>query len=177
MRARGGLDTRGTLGLFGTCQKETTVRSDMKYVVIERPRRGGGGKFPRAAGTRRAGDDYENFQRQEGMRRPHRDQKELSDFLSPLERYLWKQVGRPWDKVWSEICRSGMDGRSVLGRHVLSHVWGFVERHVRIIDGKPYYLWVNEWAPLASQHRARLYIDPRDGLLKKTRLRRGGTNR
>ena len=35
--------------------------------------------------------------------------------LGPLRRYLRKQVGRPWDKVWSEITVT-LDSRSLTTR-------------------------------------------------------------
>jgi len=36
----------------------------------------------------------------------HRGGKQFTDVLGPLYRYLLKQVGRPWDKVYSEIAQN-----------------------------------------------------------------------
>lgn len=47
--------------------------------------------------------------------------KEFSDLLGPLRGYLRKQVGRPWDKVYSEL-KQHLDFRSVAGLHIWDHV-------------------------------------------------------
>jgi hypothetical protein len=56
---------------------------------------------------------------------PHRqygwNAKEFSDVLGPLRRYLRKQAGRPWDKVWSEIATT-LDSRSLTGQHIFDHI-------------------------------------------------------
>jgi hypothetical protein len=44
-----------------------------------------------------------------------------ADRFNPLLRYLEKQVGRPWDEVWSEICAVN-DARTVDGHHLRLHV-------------------------------------------------------
>lgn len=45
----------------------------------------------------------------------------LRDRTEPLRRFLNKQVGRPWDKVYSEICQVA-DSRSLRGHHLRSHI-------------------------------------------------------
>ena len=60
------------------------------------------------------------------MRRPYHHRKEFSDHISPLKRWLNKQVGRPWNSIWSEICKA-VDGRDVIGKHLLDHVKAEVE--------------------------------------------------
>lgn len=57
--------------------------------------------------------------------------KWLNEHLSPLRRYLQSQVGRPWDKVYSEICRHiRLD--SAVQSHVLDHLWDYVEIHTML---------------------------------------------
>lgn len=78
--------------------------------------------------------------------------KSFSDNDNPLRRYLYKQVGRPWDKVYSEICEVA-DSRSVSGYHLLQHVKVEVELECWVRDEevfvhpafpcKPYTLYVN----------------------------------
>ena len=100
----------------------------------------------------------------EGMRRAHRDHKELSDYLSPLYRYLDKQAGRPWDDVWSEISQR-LDFRSVLGFHVKSHIDQHVSRHVRMIGDRAHEIArfaPGGWAPVYG-----MYVDPDTSLLKR----------
>ena len=79
------------------------MREDMARVIVERPRKGG----HRSRGSRR--QEYEDLPAHEGMRRPwavRGDEKELNENLAPLRRYLARQVGRPWSKVYSEIGRT-----------------------------------------------------------------------
>ena len=53
--------------------------------------------------------------------------KEFSDKLNPMFRYLDSQVGRPWDKVRSEIIEK-FDSRTTAGRHILyDHLLSQVE--------------------------------------------------
>lgn len=49
----------------------------------------------------------------------------LTDKLAPLDRYLQKNAGRPWDKVYSELCQR-FDRRTLKGHHLLS---GHVDRY------------------------------------------------
>lgn len=54
--------------------------------------------------------------------------KMFHDKLAPAERWLRAQVGRPWDKVFSEL-RAKFDSRTVAGAHVVnSHMLGWVDR-------------------------------------------------
>jgi hypothetical protein len=59
--------------------------------------------------------------------------KKFSDVIGPLRRYLRKQVGRPWDKVWSEISQT-LDKRSLTGQHIFDHVRWEVEQHTWVAD-------------------------------------------
>ena len=52
--------------------------------------------------------------------------KYLNEHLGPLRRYLDSQVGRPWDKVWSEIATT-LDSRSLTGQHIFDHIRWEVE--------------------------------------------------
>jgi hypothetical protein len=95
------------------------------------------------------------------------DAKEFTDVLNPLRRYLYQQVGRPWNKVYSEMTVT-LDKRSLTGLHIWSHVKLEVEMHARLgEDGKtvypaPRFRWVDE------QNRRPVegfYVHPRTGLL------------
>lgn len=46
-----------------------------------------------------------------------------------MRRYLHAQVGRPWDKVWSDIA-AGLRGTSTVQQHVRDHVFDFVAKDV-----------------------------------------------
>lgn len=54
--------------------------------------------------------------------------KEFTDVLGPLRRWVGKQVGRPWNKVYSEICQV-IDKRKVTHAHVLDHLYNWVCRN------------------------------------------------
>jgi hypothetical protein len=96
--------------------------------ITERPRRGGGdtyGKF-RSVDRQRLrdegySDDYED-RGQSKMRKIYGwERKEFNDHLSPVRRWLRKQAGRPWNKVWSEVCQLNLGG--VLGQHIRDHIF------------------------------------------------------
>ena len=77
------------------------MRDDMARVIVERPR------IPdRGARRKRRPVPLDQLPAQEGMRRPHIrfwGGKQLNENLAPLRRYLERQVGRPWDKIYSDI--------------------------------------------------------------------------
>jgi len=74
------------------------MRKDMYKVIVERPRRG---KERDSLACQLRGD-LDGPPRL-GMRAGY-GYRELNENLAPLRRYLHTQVGRPWGKVFSEIC-------------------------------------------------------------------------
>jgi hypothetical protein len=107
------------------------MRQDFHEVVIERPR--GGWRGPRRwrVPTDRIDPEEPAFGGQTSVPRDsasrHRGgTKHLSDLLGPVKRLLHRRVGRPWDRVWSELC-GGLDTRRYLDRHVLDHVRRMVD--------------------------------------------------
>ena len=133
------------------------MRRDMAKVIIERPRIGGGPPRPRRKVN---GEDTSAFA---PMKPPFRDQKNPTDLWGPLRRFLRSQVGRPWNKVWSEISEH-TDMRSVVGLHLRRHVHDLVETRP-IMRGKAAYDRAGR--PL----RDGLYVNPRTGLLCRSRSR------
>ena len=105
------------------------MRSDMFKVIVERPRRNASG-----AGNGRPARALEDLPAREGIRRAHRDHKELNENLAPLRRYLNGQVGRPWNKVYAEI-RAGLDARNVVQQHILQHLDQFIATRTRLVEG------------------------------------------
>ena len=58
-----------------------------------------------------------------------RVRREFRDKLAPARRWLVAQVGRPWSKVYSELC-ARFDTRTIAGRHVVhDHLLKWVRRH------------------------------------------------
>src|SRR5262249_48631529 len=132
----------------------------MSRVIVERPRRGGGRT---RKGRAVALDD---LPKHEGMRRRHAgDRKTLNENLSPRRRYRERQVGRPWNKVYAETARH-LRADSTVQQHVRNHVADFVAIKPRRRAGSCV-------APGGEIVRCEglwfepLYVDPRDGLLKR----------
>jgi len=150
------------------------MREDMSKVVVERPRWGHSLPSSKTRLRIRHYDpekDYEDLpKRVSGSRSKYihaGDIKSFTDLLSPLRRFLRTNVGRPWDKVYSEM-RENLDDRKVTGRHVFEHVEMEVETHALIGGyGEVYILGYNGGLePIYG-----LYVDPRTGLLCRSENR------
>jgi hypothetical protein len=137
------------------------MRHDMYKVIVERPRHG------RYLRLERRVDELLDSPRCEGLRARHLQRKSLNENLRPLERYLATQVGRPWDKVYAEIC-AGIDRRNTVQQHIHQHLEDFVA--VRVIEiGGQLHSATGRWrdpSPLAQWHAARFYVCPRTRLLR-----------
>jgi hypothetical protein len=161
------------LGLRITYYRAFHMRHDMHKVIVERPRRGSRGPFRRAAGEKNASAD--DLPGKQGMRRRYLrgELRELNENLAPLRRYLRKQVGRPWNAVYSEISQR-LRSSSAVQQHVRDHIWDYVERNVTIgSDGLAYYApgFLTRQLPLRIGD---MFIHPDTGLLtvvKKGRSR------
>jgi hypothetical protein len=147
----------------------------MAKVIVERPRKMGC-SFKKPKGykrrLRRYGDD--GPPRCEGIKACWQGRsKYLNEHLGPLRRYLDKQVGRPWDKVFSEIC-AHINRNSAVQDHVRDHVEDYVAVHVLLIDGVPCNgeggrLYGKPLHELPSRH-LRWYVCPRTGLLRRVKF-------
>jgi len=89
------------------------------------------------------------------------NEKTSSDRLGPLYRFLRKSIGRPWNKVYSEICKT-VDRRTTSGWHFLTHLDQSVEKNCEM-DDQGYLIRVGGWA---SGHFTGFYVCPKTGLLK-----------
>jgi hypothetical protein len=150
------------------------MRQDMYKVIVERPRRRSKGKLKTRPHSRQletlADEDVSNLalddkrQKVKGRIANLYDAKELNENLNPLERFLRKNIGRPWDKVFSEVCEH-IDLDNTVKRHVREHVDRFVEIHVDLIDGHPHYKtngFMRSSTPLRSGD---MWVHPETGLL------------
>lgn len=109
------------------------MREDMARVLVGRPRSGMRLRLKRRKlhqNDRRRPDEA---LRREAMSRG-RGTKWLNENLSPLERYLRRQVGRPWDIVYSEIS-SRLRPINAVQQHVRDHVLDFVAIDTWLEDG------------------------------------------
>ncbi len=144
------------------------MRSDMWKVIVERPRLGRA--FAASVGRRATkllprdheGEHLDVIERFERT-------KSLNENLAPLQRYLERQVGRPWDKVYSEM-RAEISFDNVVQKHVLAHLHQLIELRPQIVDGVVYR--EDGWPLTQRRHGGRLYVDPKSGIIKKPRVRR-----
>lgn len=131
------------------------MRADMFKVIVERPRRwhatAGKLKLPR--------DDRTKMPNGRG-----RGTKRLNENLAPLARFLRRSVGRPWNKVYAEICE-GLNVRSAVQKHVRDHLKGLVELHVYERDGELWSILYKSYK-LERGRRDVLYVCPRTGILR-----------
>jgi hypothetical protein len=152
------------------------MRDDMHEVIIERPRWGSrmrhARRLRRVDPKRTSQHDPESLPFRVGHGRAaslNKRTKEFSDLLGPLKRYLARQVNRPWDKVWSEICKN-LKAENPAQRHVRLHVHDFVAINTCVRDGA---VWVvDRWGradPLADGHEE-LYVDPRTRILRRNKF-------
>jgi hypothetical protein len=139
------------------------MRDDMHRVIITRAR------FIDSVPRRGRVKPIDETPLKRGMRRDYTEsqsEKKLSDHLSPLRRYLAKQVGRPWDKIYSEIAAK-FGTRGPIHFHLRQHVLDFVAI-------KPRRRAIS-WRDPEGRRQSRVelwhqpfYVDERDGILKRT---------
>ena len=110
-----------------------------------------------------AAEDYDSGPRRASSRR---HEKWLNENLAPLRRYLMRQVGRPWDKVYGEI-RKTIDTRSAIGLHVLQHLEDYVATDAFTKDGVVFEFTWSSPAPVSG-----LYVHPKTGLLRFAKRRK-----
>jgi len=160
------------------------MRKDMSKVIVERPRLGVRSVRGLGHPTRRAlkdeatealrnGGELEN---DVGGKIPINPvkftnfTKSFNEYLAPLRRYILKQVGRPWDDVYSEICQH-LNRNSTTHDHIFSHLFSYVERHTYMGDDGVIY--VNEpmygaRGPVpVDEYYCDTYVHPVTGLLCK----------
>jgi len=136
--------------------REDTARAD-------RPRRHKGRK---GRGRRGSWDEQPH---REGIRRSGGGES-FGENLGPLRRFLLSQAGRPWDKVFSEVCarlarHSGSPGR------LRDRLRDIVVLHVVLIDGVPCYGEGFTYGEPIQPRRgwSVLYVCPKTGLLRRVK--------
>lgn len=135
------------------------MRDDMFKVIVERPRRGVGYyrtlhneyraakrfKVNTYCNPDLTGIEYDVIDEFSSTKLPMRsrnlgwDGKSLNENLNPLRRFIAKQVGRPWNDVYSEISAK-LDTNSTVKQHVRDHLKDFVSiKTYKTEDGQ---IWV-----------------------------------
>lgn len=113
-----------------------------------------------------------------GMQKYHciggSDIKSFGENLNPLYRFIEQQLGRPWSKVYSEICEVCKKTGAVQN-HIFLHLYDviFPPEKVEIIDGVPYEKPSRSYGSNEITRTGNwwgsFYVDPRDGIIKTGR--------
>lgn len=162
-------------------QQESFLRADMYEVIIERPRGGAGwGRDWPRPNWRSYGQTDDDDRVDPGPSKlrmgPRHRSKWLNENLAPLQRFLERRIGQPWDRVHSEIC-AHIAVRSAVQKHVLDHLRHYVELHPVMIDGVPHHPIAYRtkegrfYHPLSSYGHA-FYVCPETGRLLAPQRRR-----
>ena len=118
------------------------MRKDMDKLLVTTPRIGSSLKNREIKEARRSAreGDYEALPGHSSMKPKSRkwdERKQLNEYLNPLVRYLKKNCGRPWDKIYSEICEN-MDRRGAVQNHIFQHLFDYVELYPIFKGGRPH---------------------------------------
>jgi hypothetical protein len=135
------------------------MRRDFAKLLFERPKsnRTWVSKTPRPTTVRFAADgDVANEAAQHYRRK---QQKFAGERSNALRRFLIGETGRPWDKVFSEIC-AVLDDRSYAGSRTRDFLASLVHLDC-YLDGR-----VIRCAETRQPVRG-LFVDPRTGLLRR----------
>ncbi len=122
------------------------MRADLIKVLTEQPRRGSDSRNLKSRARFKSYDDSKEDRysmpktgkmlmgnRDLG---PHNESKDFTDKLGPLTRWLDSQVGRNWDKVYSEI-KEPFPNTNKQNHHLLeTHLMGYVIRNAIVQKSK-----------------------------------------
>lgn len=149
------------------------MRADMAKVIVERPRYGSRDPAQKKGYQKqlqRLEIDYVSRETMLGRWRGRG--RWFNEHLGPMRRFLRSQVGRPWNKVHQALCEH-VNFDNVVQKHVLTHVYQYVERIVMIRDGCVCRgEGLRRGRPLEP---GQMYVCPQTGLLrivKRSRSRR-----
>lgn len=135
-------------------------------IVIERPRYGSRNKAKKVQGYRKRLYKITQEAQEDGFLQPYlfkpHKTRILSDNLAPLYCWLRSKVGQPWDDVYSQLCQQ-LDTKSVIGQHVLDHLWQTVERHVEIRNNRVYAKPDSKYPLVSYGNRPQFYVHPETG--------------
>jgi hypothetical protein len=145
------------------------MRSDMHKVIVERPRPRSGQSFSKGDPLRKLA--WDELPSRESMKARHSDRRSFNENLNPLRRWLGRQVGRPWDLVYSEAC-GVIRPNSTVKNHVKTHLLELAHRNVVLTDGVPMALRGWSGCGFAELNDGDLYVHPGTGILQCHRRRR-----
>jgi hypothetical protein len=153
------------------------MRKDMSKVIVERPRHNHSARHSRSGRPSvLEGEDGEPLRARARLGR-QRKTKGLNENLAPLRRYLESQVGRPWNKIYSEIAQH-LKPTSTVQQHVRDHLCDLVAISARMVEGQVMVQrrYPGDFVPLEEDWRT-LFVHPRTGLLKRNSKARSYSRR
>ena len=138
------------------------MRPDMVKVIVERERAGSIRNYHFARNKKKfAPKDLEEAVTHEGMTRRHRyfwgNSKSINENLSPLKGFLRSRVGKPWNKVYSEL-NEFVNPRNAVQKHIRQHVDSYVELHA-YKDAQGNYYTNTRWAGRSFLQEGELYVN------------------
>ncbi len=167
----------GNLDMLKPSKQKRQKRRDKRLheELIECYRAGGGwiDKTVKGYQKRKVGNEYQYSPKQERMKVRSGGEKYSTDNLQPLLRFLDKNTGKYWDKLYSELCKK-MSKDSLLGQHLFDHLSDFVETNVYKENGK---LMVNgRWGSVHELGTGfwcpEFYVHPVSGVLLKIKKKK-----
>lgn len=114
------------------------MRDDLDKAITESPRKGGGGKFPRRIKHKGKVDELDFVSIKTGIKKAYgtnaeiynRNTKVFTDQLAPIYGLIKKNVGKNWDKLFSEM-RKQFKPDSVVHQHIYEHLFQFIQIRTR----------------------------------------------
>ena len=149
------------------------MRKDMDKVLVTTPRIGSNRKNAEVRKSRRIERDgsYDDLPSYSSMKPKVKNwwgRKELNEYLNPLIRYLKKNCDRPWNKVYSDICKN-MDHRGAVQGHIFQHLFDYVELHPVFKNGKPHRV---KWGLIPLYKTGYTFYVDKNGFLKEPKEKR-----
>ncbi len=149
------------------------MRKDMAKVIVERGRIGDPVRRRRGRDAPLQDGEGEPLRARVPRNPRETKNKRLNETLNPLRRYLKAQIGRPWNKVYSEIA-ANLRVSSTVQQHVRDHLDDFVAIRTRMANGVVMASGrFGGERPLSEDHRL-MFVHPRTGLLKRNPHRKSG---
>jgi hypothetical protein len=150
------------------------MRKDMSKLLCEEPR--SGTRIKDRKGRKRADariplDEKPVGKEKGNLRRKWitdwNDSKQFGEHLGPLRRFVLSCVGRKWDGVYSEICRT-MDRSSTVQAHIFQHLFDYVCTNCCLVEGVPYESDYHKHYRYGVATWKDTYVHPETGILCKT---------
>jgi hypothetical protein len=141
------------------------MRKDLPKKFIE-PCGGKKSKFPRGSKRLKVDNDGNSLMPQ-GMRKAHDiadhgNEHYSGEDFALMRRFLRSRIGKPWDAVYSEICKKA-DGRSFEGHHLRDWLGYFIEFNCTMGEGGTI---LDDQGREVRYHHPTFYVHPENGTLE-----------